>query len=421
MSNQSDIEAATAGDAPVRIRNGIFLAPFHPVREDPTLAIERDLQLVQLLDELNYAEAWIGEHHSCGFEILASPELFIAAAAERTRHIRLGTGVVSLPYHNPLTATNRILQLDHQTRGRVMLGVGPGLLPYDAHMLGVEIATQRDRMAQSLDVILRLMRGEIVTEATDWYDLRDARIHLLPYSDPHPEVAVASTVTPSGGKLAGRHDLGMLCVAATSASGFDALDVNWNIACETARERGREMDRSRLRLVGPVHLAETREQAFANVEHGLLQWVDYFSTFNPAGGGLELGDATARQVAEGMVASGQAVIGTPEDAVAQLRRLWDKTGGFGVFLQLAHNWADWDATRKSYELFARYVTPLLSGANRARGESLAWARENSERFMSQTVAAAQAAFAKHAAESGESGEAGEAKGGGERQKKASGS
>ena len=85
------------------LRTGVFLAPFHALNENPTLAIERDMDLLVHLDKLNYHEAWVGEHHSGGFEIIACPEMFIAAAAERTKHIRLGTGVVSLPYHNPFT------------------------------------------------------------------------------------------------------------------------------------------------------------------------------------------------------------------------------------------------------------------------------------------------------------------------------
>src|SRR5512146_3036482 len=145
---------------PQRLRAGVFLAPFHPLDEDPTEALHRDLELVEFLDRIGFEEAWIGEHHSGGFEIIASPELFIAAAAARTKRIKLGTGVVSLPYHNPLMVADRIIQLDHMTRGRVMFGVGPGLLPSDAYMLGIEPRTQRDRMVQALYVILRLMRGE---------------------------------------------------------------------------------------------------------------------------------------------------------------------------------------------------------------------------------------------------------------------
>jgi len=143
----------------IKLRNGIFLAPFHPVDEDPTLCIQRDLELIEHLDRLGYEEAWVGEHHSAGYEIIPSPEVFIAAAAERTKRIMLGTGVVSLPYHSPLMTANRIMQLDHQTRGRVMFGVGPGLLPSDAFSMGIDPSTQRDRMVEAIEVIMRLWNG----------------------------------------------------------------------------------------------------------------------------------------------------------------------------------------------------------------------------------------------------------------------
>src|SRR5258708_12419394 len=93
----------------IPMRNGIFLAPFHPLDQDPTEAIHRDLELVQNLDRLGYEEAWIGEHHSAGFEIIASPQVFIAAAAERTKKIRLGTRVGSPPYPNPPITPNPLI------------------------------------------------------------------------------------------------------------------------------------------------------------------------------------------------------------------------------------------------------------------------------------------------------------------------
>src|SRR5215831_1912197 len=257
---------------PFKLRAGIFLAPFHPLDEDPTQALHRDLELVAHLDRLGYDEAWIGEHHSGGFEIIPSPELFIAAAAMTTQRIKLGTGVVSLPYHNPLMVADRMIQLDHMTQGRAMFGVGPGLLPSDAHMLGIPVAKQRDRMVESLEVILRLLAGETVTAKTEWFELRDARCQLRPYTRPRPHVAVASTVTPSGGRAAGRYGLGMLCVASTQPDGYDALAVNWKVACDFAAERGGEMRREELRLVAPVHVAETREQARRNVAYGLEKW-----------------------------------------------------------------------------------------------------------------------------------------------------
>jgi len=210
----------------ITLRHGIFLPPFHPVEENPTACLDRDLELMVWLDRLGFHEAWIGEHHSAGFEIISSPEIFIPIAAERTKFIRFGTGVISLPYHNPLMVADRIVQLDHHTRGRVLFGAGPGLLASDALMLGIDPMTQRDRMAEGIDVILRLFRDETVTEKTDWYTLVNARLHLPPYTKPHPEMAVVSAVTPSGGRLAGKYDLSMICVAATNPFGYDALASN---------------------------------------------------------------------------------------------------------------------------------------------------------------------------------------------------
>src|SRR6266581_2206319 len=120
---------------------GIFLAPFHRLGENPTLALNRDMELIEWLDWLGYDEVWVGEHHSAGWELIASPEIFIAAAAERTRHIRLGSGVTSLPYHHPFLVAQRFVQLDHMTRGRAMLGCGPGALVSDAYMMGIEPVT----------------------------------------------------------------------------------------------------------------------------------------------------------------------------------------------------------------------------------------------------------------------------------------
>jgi limonene 1,2-monooxygenase len=385
-----------------RLRAGVFLAPFHPVDEDPTLAMQRDLALMEHLDDLGFDEAWIGEHHSAGFEIIASPELFIAAASQRTRRIRLGTGVISLPYHNPLMVADRIIQLDHMTRGRAMFGVGPGLLPTDAEMLDIPVDTQRTRMAEALDVILRLLAGETVTEKTAWYSLKSARCQLRPYTRPRPEFAVASTITPSGATLAGKHGIGLLCVAATVLEGYDALDTNWRIACDVAQQHGNTLDRSMMRLVGPMHLAETREQAFKDVEHGLDKWIGYFARVNPTAAGADLGSRTPAQA---MVDSGRAVIGTPDDAIAQLKRLRAKVPDFGAFLMLAHNWASFERTKHSYELFARHVLPALNQENAWRSQSLTHYTDNKQELLGKTEIAMRQTFEKHRADIAKAAEA----------------
>ena len=378
-----------------RLRFGAFIAPFHPVDENPTRAIERDMELVCWMDELGYDEAWIGEHHSGGYEIIASPELFIAAAAERTRHIRLGTGVSSLPYHHPLMLADRIMQLDHMTRGRVMFGVGPGALPSDAFMMGIEVAKQRDRMDEAIGVLVPLLSGETVSHECEWFTLSEARLQLRPYTEPHVEICVASQVSPSGARAAGKHGLGLLSIGATTTGGFNALAANWQICADKATEYGHEADRSQWRLVAPMHIAETREQAIEDVRFGLEKWLYYFQEV----AALPLAPAGDFEGAvEALTSSGLAVIGDPDDATAQLERLEQQSGGFGALLLMDHNWAPWARKKRSYELIANYVMPRFQGTNAPRESSMKWAASNRPTFMGAMGNAISAEIQKHVAE-----------------------
>jgi limonene 1,2-monooxygenase len=375
------------------LRSGIFLAPFHALDENPTLALERDLELVQHLDRLGYHEAWIGEHHSGGFEIIASPEVFIGMAAERTRHIRLGTGVASLPYHNPFILADRMVLLDHLTRGRAMFGVGPGALVHDAVKIGVRAADQRRMMNESLDVIVRLLAGETVTEKTDWYDLNDARLQLACFTQPRMELAVAASRSPAGALAAGRHGIGMLSIGGTSPDAMAHHAKNWALYEEQANQNGKSADRRNWRLVTLLHIAETREQARENVRFGLEAFAQYFrdvGTFPIVPPGI--GDAY-----EWLIENKAACIGTPDDAIAYIETLLEGSGGFGAITELAHNWADWEATKRHYELMARYVHPHFQGSRVLRRASYDFAAENSEWFRAQSQAAVQAEIDRRAA------------------------
>jgi limonene 1,2-monooxygenase len=379
------------------MRFGAFIAPFHPTDENPTLAIERDLELVQWLDALGYEEAWIGEHHSAAFEIIASPEVFIAAAAERTRHIRLGTGVSSLPYHHPFMLADRINQLDHMTRGRVMFGVGPGALSSDAFLMGIPVARQRDMMDEALEVIIRLLRGEEVTHESDWFKLSNARLQMTPFSRPSVEIAVASQISPTGARAAGRHGVGLLSLGATSDGGFNALASNWAIAEELAADSGKTMDRAAWRLVGPMHIAETKEKAIADVRFGLDKWLYYFREI----ANLPIvPDNAGKDPVEAFLSMSMAVVGTPDEAAAKIQALIDQSGGFGCFLFMAHNWAPFAETRRSYELFARYVAPRFQALNVNREASMEWVRTNKNEFTAQARMAVGARILQHAQEKG---------------------
>ncbi len=375
---------------PKRMKFGVFMAPFHRVGENPTLALERDLELLQWLDTLGFDEAYIGEHHSAGWETIASPELFMATAAERTRHIRLGTGVTSLPYHHPFMVANRMVQLDHLTRGRVILGCGPGALASDALMLGIKPERQRAMMEESLDAIMRLMTDtEPYSVKTDWFEMNEAVLQLRPYQDPIVPVAVASVESPAGVTLAGKHGASVLSLSVPRDTiRKTSLAELWSIAEETAAEHGKEMHREDWGVVMGMHLADSKEQAIKDIKEGAGNVVtEYFGRTL----GNPVPDVPRDQIVDYMVEHNQWIVGTPDDCIAGIERLQELTGGFGKFMMRVEDWAPRDRIHRSYELLARYVMPHFQGSLSGIQISNDWASERREALQANRYVGIKAA------------------------------
>jgi limonene 1,2-monooxygenase len=344
-----------------RLRFGYFIAPFHRAGTNPTLALQRDLEFAEHLDALGFDEVWYGEHHSAGSEIISSPEIFIAAAAQRAKRIRFGTGVISLAYHNPLWVADRLMLLDHLTRGRVIGGMGPGSLPTDSAMIGLTPTDTRELLETNLDIVVRLLAGETVTAKTATHQLFDAQLQLAPYSADGIPLAVAGLVSPTGPRLAGKHGIGLLSIGATLVvEGFDALAYHWGVVEERAAAFGTQADRANWTLVGLMHIAETEEQARADVRFGIQPWFRYFQKVAAFPQMTMPGDQVDEMIST-INETGTGVIGTPEMARNQVQRLWDQSGGFGCMLQMGHEWANPAATKRSAELFAAEVIPHFQG------------------------------------------------------------
>jgi len=377
-----------------RTKFGAFLAPHHPVGEHPMLQFQRDLDFVAQLDRLGYDEIWCGEHHSGGWEMIASPEMFLAAAGQRTSRIRLGTGVVSLPYHHPFNVAQRMVQLDHMTGGRAIFGSGPGALPSDAHTLGIEPMVQRDRQDEALGVIIRLLRGEPRFDyECEWFTMKDAQLQILPLQE-DMEMTVASSLSPSGMQLAGKYGIGALSIASTSSDGLQALPTQWAFAEESAAKHGKTVDRKNWRVLMSWHLAETKEQARQEALMGLQSWHNNYNVHvlgRPGATRVEdpwaLMDQTAGGGAEG---AGTAVIGTPDELVKAIRNLQQVTGGFGTVLGFVHDWANAEATARSWDLFARYVIPEINGFTNNMRDSAEFLHDNQKEFMGKAGAAVMA-------------------------------
>ncbi len=375
-----------------RMKFGAFLAPHHPVGEHPYLQFQSDLNLVSHMDKLGYDEFWCGEHHSSGWEMIASPEMFLAAAAERTKRIKLGTGVVSLPYHHPYNTAQRIVQLDWQSGGRVIFGTGPGALPSDARLFCINHVLLRDLQDEALGVIRRLFAGERLSYKSEWFEINDGKLQLLPLQEEIP-MAAASSISPSGMQLAGKYGMGALSIASTSNEGLQALPTQWKFAEEAAAKHGQTVDRRNWRVLMSWHLAESKKQAEQEAVDGLAWWHnEYNARVLGRPGAVHVGDKweLLAQATGGASGAGTSVVGTPEDMVKAVRELQRVTGGFGVVLGFAHDWANREATLRSWDLFARYVIPELNGFTIGLKDSAEYLATNKEGLMAANTAAIMA-------------------------------
>ena len=344
-----------------RLKFGAFLAPHHPIGENPMLQFRRDLDLVEQLDGLGYDEFWCGEHHSSGWEMIASPEMFLAAAGERSKRIKLGTGVISLPYHHPYNVAQRMVQLDHMTGGRAIFGSGPGALASDAHTLGIDPMLQRDRQDHAIGIIRRLFKGERVTDKTDWYTMQDAALQLLPLQEDMPFV-VASQVSPSGMTLAGKHGIGIISIGSMSNEGLLALPTQWKFAEDAAKKHGQTVDRKNWRVLLSWHVAETREKAREEARTGLMRWHnEYIVGTLQRPGAAPFTDPDDAVDKTAFTPGSAATIGTPDDLVKVIKDVYAKSGGFGTVVGFVHDWANPENTRRSWDMVARYVIPEING------------------------------------------------------------
>lgn len=363
-----------------RLGFGAFLAPHHPIGEHPMLQFRRDLDFVEHIDRLGFDEFWCGEHHSSGWEMIASPEMFLAAAGERTKRIKLGTGVVSLPYHHPFNVAQRMVQLDYMTGGRAMFGSGPGALASDAHTLGIDPMVLRDRQDEAITIIRRLFNGERVTAKSEWFNMNDAALQLLPLQEDIPFV-VASQISPSGMTLAGKHGIGIISIGSMSSEGLQALPTQWGFAEAAAAKHGTTVDRKNWRVLLSWHIAETREKARAEARDGLLRHHNEYITGTlqrPGAKPFKTGDEAVDMTAFSDNAA--ATIGTPDDLVERIKSVIDVSGGFGTVVGFVHDWANPENTMRSWDMVARYVVPQINGYMKELYKSRDFVANNREYF-----------------------------------------
>jgi limonene 1,2-monooxygenase len=351
----------------LKMKFGFFMMPSHSHKEDPTLSFERDLQLIEYAETLGFDEFWVGEHHSGGWETIPAPDIFLAAAATRTKRIRLGTAVINLSYHHPFHVAERMAFLDHLAYGRVMLGCGPGILAPDIQLFGLNPADLRPMMNESLDIILKLYREDgLVSYNGKYWQIKDMEIQVKPYQQPHLPIFLVSSGSGNSIRVAAERGLGVISGLFTQPGAMD-ITQQWQVYEQTAQKARHPISRDDWRLSTNIYVADSMDEAMKDITEGVLSEAHqyFFNTGGKASYEAYPGQPAEEITVEQIIAKRNWIIGDPDYCVHRIKGLQEVTGGFGGLLMVTVEWTSTQKWYRSLELFARYVMPQFKG--RLRG------------------------------------------------------
>lgn len=343
---------------------GFFMMPLHIPTESPVLSFDRDLEMIQWAEDMDYDEFYVGEHHTAAWEPIPCPEMFLAKASAFTKNIKLGSAVVSAPIHHPFLLAERFAFLDHLTRGRVIMGVGPCGLPPDVRMFNLPPSELRGRMQESLEIMVRLLESpEPISFKGKYWDIQNMAIQLRSYQKPRLKIALATSGSRGSLELAGKYGAILFSPLSAVGPGRLPLKEHYEVAKMSSRKSGQHFEKEDWRVVTYVYLSDNSRQARQDVMEGIERdWKDYFWVIN---GGIlpdwAKGKDSSKITADLITEKFRWVVGTPDEAIEQIEKINEEAGGIGGVMLTTHEWISPEKQKRSLELFARYVIPHFKG------------------------------------------------------------
>jgi alkanesulfonate monooxygenase SsuD/methylene tetrahydromethanopterin reductase-like flavin-dependent oxidoreductase (luciferase family) len=353
----------------------LFMMPMHNMNRSYPLTLDEDIEQFTLADELGFEEAWVGEHYSSDIEQISSPLVFLAFMASRTKQIKLGTGVLALPYYHPAQLASHVALVDQLTKGRFIFGIGTGALGSDIEVLGLEGANRQDMMLDSIDLIKKIwtsdppydFKGKFwnikITENV-WPDLGVGPLPK-PLQQPYPPMAISvSSPNSSSMRVAAQFDL--MPISANFVASW-VVKTHWETYLDECRKLGKVADGSKWRVARSIFVAETDKEAEAYVQKpgGAYDWYyDYmfqvYSRMKAPGLLAPRPDTPPESITHQMVRDNFVICGSPDTVTRKLLALRDEVGPFGTLMMTAHDWSDKAIMRRSMELLANDVMPRVN-------------------------------------------------------------
>ncbi len=354
-----------------------FMMPVHNLGRDYHATVEEDVEAVLLAEELGFEEAWVGEHYSSAVEQITSPMMFLAHLAARTSRIKLATGVICLPQYHPATVAGQAALLDHLTKGRFIMGVGPGGLSSDFELFGVADSDRNEMMLELIDMIHAIWAGEPPYDLQgkywnirikEWVVEEIGLGHMAkPYQKPHPPVAI-SVLSPRSGSIRTAARKGWAPISANFVPVWN-VKTHWEAYADEMAKLNRVANPADWRVARSIHVAETDAEAERYVKKpgGTFDWYfkylfTIFERLNAkAPFVMREGDDPATLTHEAM-RDNFVIYGSPATVAEKLVALRREIGPFGTLVMGAHDWQDKAIMRQSMRLMATEVMPAVRAA-----------------------------------------------------------
>lgn len=362
------------------MRLGLFQMPLHPPHRAMHETIEEDADKIVHADKLGFHEVWVGEHFSATTEPLSSPLMFMASLLHRTRNIKFGTGVVSLPNHHPAIVAAEVAQFDHLSRGRLLFGIGPSGLASDHELFGNTDPTVRnERLMESIDTILKIWSQDPP------YDIKGKHWHIklteaivpelgvgyLPktYQKPHPPVAM-SAMSPHSSSVRTAAARGWSPISANFCPEY-IIATHWKKYVEGCNDAGRKPTGEDWRVARNIIVAESDEQA--------LDWAmdpkgSNFYYFKYLWEVLKRADYTAVMKSDPKASDdsitvedlirAMVIFGSSKSVAEQIQTFRERVGPFGTLLMASMDGSG-ENRHREWETMRRLATEVIPALGKA--------------------------------------------------------
>jgi len=311
------------------------------------------LKLIELYEKHGFHAYHLAEHHATPLGMAPSPSVFLAAVAQRTQRLRFGPLVYTLNLYHPLRLIDEICMLDQLSGGRLELGVGRGISPYEVGYYGVDPATGPERFAEMLDVVLKGLTQKRLTHAGKHFTFNDVPMEMQPVQRPHPPLWYGANSLESADRLAKQ--------ACNTVVGMKAEGVGQFSARYRGAWAALGRDPAAMPLIGlsrHIVVGDTDKEAQASAKRAFAQWYDaLIHLWRAHGVGLprQMIPADFEPALDG----GYVVAGSPSTVRDRLKRDNDVAGINYCLCRMAFGDLSFEESSRSVELFAREVMPAL--------------------------------------------------------------